>query len=194
MELITNKLRLKRRNFVVILVLLIGLIYFLLAEEQSAPTQFAANNQPGQYTVIEVDDGDTITVNSLGHTEKVRLIGIDTPEIHHPNKPIQCYAKEASEYLESLIGKATVRLEADPEDDNRDIYGRLLRYVYLPDGTLVNSLIVENGYGFAYTHFPFTKKELMINLENIAKSKNLGLWGKCTIIDGEYSKETNPIE
>ena len=155
---------------------------------------FLEANQPGSYEVTEVNDGDTITVLMNGKQEVVRLIGIDTPELHHPEKPVQCFAGAARHFTADLIGDSNVRLEADPEDDNRDIYGRLLRYAYLEDGTLINAEGVEQGYGFAYTRFPFTKLEEFRALEADARTNQRGLWSGCTIQEEDGVMETNSVQ
>jgi len=97
------------------------------------------NSQPGLVPVLHDVDGDTIVVKISGREETVRFIGADTPETHDPRKPVQCFGQAAAEHTKSLLGGKSVRLAADPQDSNRDKYGRLLRYVYLPDGTLVNA-------------------------------------------------------
>lgn len=74
-----------------------------------------------------------------------------------------------------------MRLEADPENTNRDRYGRLLRYVYLPNGQLVNAEIIKQGYGFAYVYFPFSKLEEFRGHQKRAQQQELGLWGKCQV-------------
>lgn len=148
-------------------------------------------SQPGLYAVDHFVDGDTIAVNMNGHTESVRMIGVDTPETHKPNTPVQCYGPAAAAYTKNLISDRRVRLEADPTNQNRDRYGRLLRYVYLPDNTLVAKELISNGYGFAYTSFPFTKKEAFIGYEQQAKAANKGLWGNCTVTDQNGRKQTN---
>ena len=85
--------------------------------------------QPGSATVTRVIDGDTIVVALGGHDERVRLIGIDTPETVSPVKPVQCYGKQASNHTKALLPPGTaVRLVRDVEA--RDVYGRLLAYVY----------------------------------------------------------------
>jgi len=93
-------------------------------------------NDPGLYTVTRFVDGDTIAVDMNGKTEKVRFIGVDTPETHKPNTPVQCYGPAASAFTKNFIGKNKVRLDSDPLSTNRDRYDRLLRYVYLPDGDI----------------------------------------------------------
>ncbi|MDB5160941.1 MAG: hypothetical protein JWO96_321 [Candidatus Saccharibacteria bacterium] len=146
-----------------------------------APAQKAQESQPGLYSIHSFVDGDTIIVDMGGHTETIRMIGVDTPETHKPNTPVQCYGPEASNYTKNLIGADRVRLQADPLDTNRDRYGRLLRYVYLPDGTLVEDKLIAQGYGFAYTQFPFQKKQQFVDEESQAGQAKLGLWGSCTV-------------
>lgn len=153
---------------------------------------FLERTQPGTYRVTEVTDGDTIIVDMDGRSEKVRFIGVDTPELHHPKRPVQCFADAAREFTAGLIADQPVRLQADPEDDNRDLYQRLLRYVYLPDGTLVNTELIRQGYGFAYTYFPFTKLEEARALEREAREAKRGLWGGCEVQEGENGQaQTN---
>ena len=136
---------------------------------------------PGFYKVVEVYDGDTIAVDMAGTTEKVRFIGVDTPETHKPNTPVQCFGPEASSFTTKLLSVKTVRLEADADDQNRDIYGRLLRYVYTEDGTLVNRRLIERGYGFIYTLFPFSKKADFKLADNEAENSKVGLWSACGV-------------
>ncbi len=137
------------------------------------------NVQPGYYRVVEFFDGDTIAVDMNGANEKIRLIGVDTPETHDPRKSVQCYGKQASEFTKNLIGNNPVRLEADPTNQNRDRYNRLLRYVYLQDGRLVNGELIKQGYGFAYTSFPFQKLEEFRELQRQAQEQSQGLWSTC---------------
>ena len=137
-------------------------------------------NQPGLYTVTGFSDGDTISVDMNGKKEKVRFIGVDTPETHKPNAPVQCYGPAASAFTKNVIGAKKVRLEADPLSTNRDRYDRLLRYVYLPDGTLVNERLIRDGYGFYYPYFPFKKSGQFEIAQNKARAENKGVWGNCT--------------
>jgi len=135
---------------------------------------------PGYYAVTKVVDGDTIDVNMNGKTERIRMIGVDTPETKKPDTPVQCFGPEASDYTHKTLTGKSVRLEADPLDDNRDRYGRLLRYVYLQDGTLFDESLIQQGYGFAYVLFPFSKKVEFTKAQNQARSAKLGLWAACT--------------
>jgi endonuclease YncB( thermonuclease family) len=141
--------------------------------------QQVQQNDPGLYAVTRFTDGDTISVDMNGTKETIRMIGVDTPETHDPDVSVQCYGPAASAYTKNLIGQSKVRLEADPTNQNRDRYNRLLRYVYLPDGRLVQAELIKNGYGFAYTSFPFTKSEEFVKLQEQAKTASKGLWGNC---------------
>ena len=151
-------------------------------------------SQPGLYRVTKFDDGDTIQVDMNGTDETVRMIGVDTPETHHPDKPVQCYGPEATNYTKKLIGNQKVRLQADPLNTNRDRYGRLLRYIYLPDNTLVEQKLISEGYGFAYTYFPSSKNIEFINYEKQAKDAGRGLWSACQVnIEANGVKQTNSL-
>jgi micrococcal nuclease len=105
------------------------------------------------YLCTRVVDGDTIIVKMKGTEERVRLIGMDTPETVHPEKPIEYFGKAASAFTKRMAEGKMVRLEYDWQE--KDKYGRLLAYVYLEDGIFLNAEIINQGYGFAYTRFPF---------------------------------------
>jgi micrococcal nuclease len=119
--------------------------------------------------VRRVIDGDTL---ELSTGEDVRLIGVDTPETKHPKKPVERFGREAAAFMKRLVEGQEVRLESDQQ--RKDKYGRTLAYVYLADGTFLNAEIVRQGYGFAYTRFPFTYLEEFRQWEREAKR---GLWG-----------------
>lgn len=150
-----------------------------------------SSNQPGLYTVTEFVDGDTIRINMNGKQETVRFIGVDTPETHDPRKAVQCFGTVAADFTKQFIGKQNVRLEADPENTNRDRYDRLLRYVYTAEGKLVNAEIIKQGYGFAYTSFPFTKSDEFKQLQKEAQDANRGLWGSCEPTKNQYGGFTS---
>jgi micrococcal nuclease len=121
------------------------------------------------------------------------MIGIDTPETHRPETPVQCYGKEAATYTKKLIAGNRVRLQADYLNTNRDRYDRLLRYVYLPNGALLEEKIISEGYGFAYTQFPFQKAIQFEALENQAEQAKRGLWGACKVtVSPTGLEQTNP--
>ncbi len=128
---------------------------------------------------MQVYDGDTLGVDMNGKTERVRMIGVDTPETHKPNTPVQCFGPEASNYTKNLLSGKTVRLEADPTNSNRDRYDRLLRYVYTENGDLVNQSLLDQGYGFAYLSFPFEKSKQFDEAGESARQRKIGLWADC---------------
>ncbi len=129
--------------------------------------------------VTRVVDGDTIVVEIGGSEEKVRYIGIDTPETKKPNTPVQCFGKAASRENERLVADKPVRLVFDAEP--RDRYGRLLAYVYRSsDDLFVNSELVRMGFAKELTFPPNVRfKDLFSRLVNAAKSSGIGLWGQC---------------
>ena len=150
--------------------------------------------EPGFYKVSYVSDGDTFTVKMDGTEEKVRLIGVDTPETVKPNSPSECYGKAASDFTKYNLTNQTVRLEADPVNQNRDRYNRLLRYAYLQDGSLFNATLIKEGYAFAYLSFPFTKADEFRQLQTDARKKGVGIWsGDCVITDQNGRFKTNQL-
>jgi micrococcal nuclease len=166
------------------LALLVFIIAGLLVGSQKAGLvgqtgKAAIGSQPGLYSINRFVDGDTIAVNMNGKVEKVRFVGVDTPETHKPNTPVQCYGPAAAAFTKNTIGNNQVRLVSDSLSTDRDRYGRLLRYVYLPDGTLVNEKLIQGGYGFYYPYFPFTKSTQFAADEQAAMAAHKGLWANC---------------
>lgn len=130
--------------------------------------------------VLGVSDGDTLRVRVDGSSERVRLLGIDAPESVHPNTPRQCFGKEASSRMQSLAQSKQVRLVADRSQGDRDRYGRLLRYVELPDGTDVGLALVSGGFARERTYDgAYARQGLYRAAQASAKSANLGLWAAC---------------
>lgn len=125
--------------------------------------------------VVSVIDGDTIKVVYNEKLDKVRLIGVDTPETKHPQKLVEYFGKEASAFTTRMAEGKKVRLEFD--QTLRDRYGRLLAYVYLPDGRMLNAETIHQGYGHAYTRHPFKYLEWFMRLEKEAREAWRGLWG-----------------
>jgi micrococcal nuclease len=189
--------------FTIFVVVILGLAYLathkLNVQLPSLPTlstpKTTINTAPinaSYYPVTHFTDGDTIGVTINGTQETIRLIGVDTPETKKPGSPIQCYGPEASSFTKTLIGSQPVRLAADSRSDDRDRYGRLLRYVYIGDGTLVNQKIISEGYGFAYTVFPFDKETTFSASQEDARASHRGLWAACQpILDGSHWQSNN---
>lgn len=133
--------------------------------------------QSNLYTVSSVVDGDTIKVVRGNEQETLRLIGIDTPETVDPRKPVQCFGKEASTKAKSLLSGKSVRLEADPTQGERDKYQRLLRYVFLEDGTSFNKLMISEGYAYEYTYnTPYKYQSEYKQAQKEAETNKRGLW------------------
>lgn len=182
-------------KFAVYLAIILSL-FFISGFSNIDSSEFVISKpaQPGYYKVIEVPDGDTIVVNMDDRDERVRLIGVDTPETIKPNSPVECYGKEASNFLRSMLYGQEVKLEADPINQNRDRYERLLRYVYYKD-QLINKEIIKQGYGFAYLSFPFTKAEEFRLAQVSARQAEIGVWGgNCHINNPEGDRpKTNEL-
>ncbi len=179
-----------RRRTLVGTILSLALAAFYFVASPGSAKHLQAITSPGGATVTRAVDGDTLDVSIDGHPEIVRLIGVDTPETHDPRKAVQCFGQAAAAHTKALAEGKPVRLEADPQDSNRDKYKRLLRYVYLPDGTLLNATLIKDGYAFAYTVFPFAKLEEFRGYEQLARSANRGLWGGCQVDSSSKIKQT----
>jgi micrococcal nuclease len=128
--------------------------------------------------VIRVVDGDTIKVSLAGgRTERVRYIGVDTPESVKPGTPVQCFAKRASHFNASLVDGRAVTLRMDAEE--RDRYGRLLAYVYAGD-RFVNRELVAKGYARTMTIPPnVAHADEFARLAQRAREAGRGLWRAC---------------
>ncbi len=134
----------------------------------------------GQATVVRVVDGDTVLVTIGGRKERVRLIGVDTPESVKPGTPVQCFALEASARTKALLPVGTaVRLERDVE--LRDRYRRLLAYVFRqPDGLFVNLALAREGDAVPYTFPPnVAHADDFVAAATEARQAVRGLWGRC---------------
>jgi endonuclease YncB( thermonuclease family)/PKD repeat protein len=146
--------------------------------------------QTQKVKVIAVIDGDTITIEFKdGKKEKLRLIGIDTPETKHPKKKVEDFGKEASKFVADMLVGKEVYLEID-SSNYRDKYDRLLGYIRLQqDGKTFNETLIEQGYARAYLYFPFAYSEVFRKLEIQAKREKIWLWA-----DTELAKEMKLLE
>jgi micrococcal nuclease len=140
--------------------------------------------------VVKVVDGDTLDVTLDGKTQRVRLIGMNTPESVDPRRPVQCFGIEASTRLKDLLQRQTVSLESDPSQDSQDQFGRLLRYVWLPDGRNANLLMLSEGYANEYTfNLPYKYQSQFKAAARQAKQNQLGLWSPRTC-NGDFNSPT----
>ncbi len=139
----------------------------------------ALHSEPA--TVVRVIDGDTVDVRVLGQVERVRFIGLNTPETKDPRRPVQCFGREASAKAKELLDGKRVELEADPSQGDRDRYGRILRYVFLPDGRNFAEVMIQEGYGHEYTYRLLYKyQERFKAAERNARKHERGLWSLVT--------------
>jgi micrococcal nuclease len=146
----------------------------------SGSTGGEAGSGPGGATVVRVVDGDTLVVDLGGVEERVRLIGIDTPESVAPGRPVECYGAEASHRLAELVPAGTpVHLERDVEP--RDAYDRLLAYAYRAgDDLFLNLAQVADGFAEAREYPPNTAQRRRFDAaERAARSAGAGLWAAC---------------
>jgi micrococcal nuclease len=147
--------------------------------------------------VVRVVDGDTLVADIDGDRERVRFIGIDTPESVALDRPDECYGKEASERTKALLPPGTpLRLERDVEP--RDQYDRLLAYIYrATDGLFVNESLVTDGYAVAKEFPPNTSLHTQLRAaQSQAQAGHKGLWAACGSADvtlapppGRYGRE-----
>lgn len=135
------------------------------------------------FTVLEVIDGDTIDINIPDGTfedTRIRLLGIDTPETKHPTVGLMYYGPEATKFTtEKALGQQVTVL-LDTVGDVRDRYGRLLAYVVLPNGNVLNEELIRNGFAYAYLTYPHGEFDEYKLLMEEAMSKKTGLWGNVT--------------
>jgi micrococcal nuclease len=155
-------------------------------QSQAASKNGTSNKQSttysGEYTVVKVIDGDTIDIVSKDKKDlnkiRVRLLGVNTPESVDPDRPVECFGKEASNYVTDILRSSTVTLVLDPNKPEKDQYGRVLAYIRLPSGELLNQRIIEDGYGYEYTYHKerYQYQTEFKVAEARAKAAKLGLW------------------
>lgn len=130
------------------------------------------------YKVVKVIDGDMVAVEINGKTKTIRLIGLNTPETVDPRKPVERFGIEASNKAKEILTGKSVRLEADGIIGERGKYGRLLRYIFLEDGTNFNKMMISEGYAYEYTYnSPYKYQKEFKEAEKEAREAKKGLWG-----------------
>jgi micrococcal nuclease len=143
-----------------------------------------------QVRVERVVDGDTLVLalpDPLGgelHT-RVRLWGVDTPETVHPDRPVQHFGPEAGRRSRELAEGREVRLEL-LAGRTRDRHDRLLAYVFLPDGRMLNRVLIEEGFGYADPRFAHPRSSEFRRLQNAARDRRAGLWREVRREDLPY--------
>jgi len=140
-----------------------------------------------KYKVLEIVDGDTIKINYNDQKEKVRLIGIDTPETN------ECFSTEATNKLLSLIGEKEIEIEFDTTQGERDKYSRLLLYIWLDD-KLINKTMIAEGYAHEYTYnLPYKYQTEFKEAQREAQSHGKGLWGDACYCQKDSEKNRTCI-
>src|SRR3990172_7211131 len=161
-------LPLRSRVIAVVLILFIPTLFTIWT--------FTGGDPRGKWVLVtHVTDGDTIGVGRGWRYEKVRLIGIDTPETVHPEKPVEFFGPEASEFSKKQLEGKKVHLEFEPSSQYDD-YGRLLAYVFFTDGTIFNAELIKQEYARVIAPSPFHRyKEFRLH-EKEARVAGVGLW------------------
>lgn len=167
-----------KKSIPLILVVLFGLLSIV---DILTTTPVQPNVKGANTVAVRVIDGDTVEVQVDGDKQTVRLIGIDTPETKAPQKPVECFGLEATAKLKELIERREIYLESDPTQQDRDRYDRLLRYIFLPNGTNINLEMIRQGYAYEYTYdVPYKYQTEFENAQFDARNRNLGLWNEST--------------
>lgn len=132
------------------------------------------------YDVLSVYDGDTIAVSIDGQRERVRIIGINAPELARGGNAAECYAQESASQMQSLVQSQRVHLLPDPTQDDRDRYDRLLRHVVRESGGHVAYLMVSEGFAVERQYAaPYAYQSDLLAAQEQARSQGLGLWSAC---------------
>ncbi|MCX6703459.1 MAG: thermonuclease family protein [Candidatus Zambryskibacteria bacterium] len=174
---------------ITLMVTLIFSVFLLISEYRGDPSVFpldkvkpsttVVSQKEGFYLVTRVVDGDTIEVTKNGVKEKVRLLGINTPETVDPRKMVECFGKEASAHAKELLAGKQVKIVSDDSQTKYDKYGRLLAYVYTEEGLFVNKHMIEEGYAYEYTYnVPYIFQKEFKEAQKKAETEGRGLWGE----------------
>ena len=164
-----------------LVVIALGILIILAQSHEQNKTQETAPEISALVELIRVVDGDTIVVKLNGDDEKIRIIGIDTPESVKPHSPVECFAKEATEHIGELLNTGeNVKIETDPTQDTRDTYGRLLAHVFVGDINIGQHMI-QDGYAYEYTYDNTYKYQgVYRDAQSEARRAQQGLWSPET--------------
>jgi micrococcal nuclease len=158
--------------------LIVTLVVTVLMMVGHIPDAFLqASELPSSGKVVKVVDGDTI---ELENHVVVRYLGIDAPEIAHDNTPADCFGDEAKARNAALVLGKKVKLQYEDTGEKFDHYGRVLAYVFLEDGTLVNELLIREGYAFLLQDSKgFSRASQFLKAQRDAIKNKRGMWGVC---------------
>ena len=177
---------LKKRNTLVAVGLVLVFLGYLFEGEKAGIfdvglSKVTQNTVGMYYDVTKITDGDTLHISMDGQDEVVRLLGINTPETVDPRRSVECFGKEAGERMNEIAKGKIVRLEYDDSQSLRDAYDRILAYVYLEDGQMINRKMIAEGYAYEYTYLtPYRYQKEFRDLQRLAQSAGRGLWAKET--------------
>lgn len=164
----------KKLSSVLIIICIAIIVLVFQFINGDGPFKKNGSNDENEFLVTRVVDGDTIVIDHNGKDEKVRLIGVDTPETVKPNTPVQPYGKEASDFTKKHLTNQYVRLEYDREKEDR--YGRTLAYVWLGD-EMFNVILAKEGLAKAKFYPPNDKYRIRINqAQKEAQKQQLNIW------------------
>lgn len=152
----------------------------IASSDTPLPTTRPDESMSVPVTVRNVVDGDTIDVQTVRGVERVRLIGVDTPETKKPRTAVQCWGEEATQTMRNLVEDRDVLLEYDDIAGTHDRYGRTLAYVWIDD-TLINGELIRLGSGrqYAYRDQNYRYRQSFEAAERTAKEHTAGLWSAC---------------
>ena len=173
-------MKINRRKIIGLIIgclLIAGILWYknFSTSNNVVPLISPALNTSQEYLVTRVIDGDTIEIET---GEKVRYIGMNTPETVDPRQPVQCFGEEASAKNKEFVLNKKVKLVKDVSETDK--YGRLLRFVYLEDGTLVNLELVKEGFAQVMTIPPdVAHSDDFVQAAKEAREAKRGLWGAC---------------
>lgn len=137
-------------------------------------------------SIIRIVDGDTVVALVNNKEEKIRIIGINTPESVDPRRPVECFGKEASNQAQELLTSQKVQLE---DATQRDTYGRLLAYITLADETDFGLEMIETGYAYSFKSYPHARLSQYNQAEKRAQENNVGLWSPDACLEISRTKD-----
>lgn len=171
------------KNLISIIFFIIFAISLLVEKPQLQNLQIQKNAIMAQtendfYQVVSVTDGDTIKVIIDNKTETVRVANINTPESVDPRRPVECMGEEASQKMLEIVSDKKVKLETDQTQKDKDRYGRLIRFVFLEDGTDVGLKLIQLGFAQSspYGDTPHKYLENYKTAHDEAQKNQVGLW------------------
>lgn len=179
---------LKVTLFILVIIIGLGLFAYMYPGNKTLENKkISDTSQGGKKTLAEVGivtrviDGDTFDIMIDGTKSRIRMLGINTPESVDPRRPVECFGREASNYLKGLIDNKQVRLEKDPNKPDTDEYGRLLRYVFV-DNTNIGEVMIRDGYAYEYTYKSekYVYQNQFKQSEKLAHEGKRGLWADDT--------------